>query len=116
MLYLADSLTDRAGTRAAMVSILPGHGVMGERLANIGLHGVVLPEGALRGHSFHYSRFESPLDPIAWSEGARAGQRGEPVYRLGRLTASYLHAYFPANPLATARLFAPALSTFNPED
>ena len=116
MLYLADSLTDRAGTRAAMVSILPGHGVMGERLANIGLHGVALPEGALRGHSFHYSRFESPLDPIAWSEGARAGQRGEPVYRLGRLTAAYLHAYFPANPLATARLFAPALSTFNPED
>lgn len=116
MLYLAESLTGRAGARAPMVGLLPGHGVMGERLANIGLHGVVLPEGPLRGHSFHYSRFESPLDPITWSEGARAGQQGEPVYRLGRLTASYLHCYFPANPMAAARLFVPTLSTSNPED
>lgn len=33
--------------------------------------------------------------------------RGKPVYRLGRLHASYLHLYFPSNPETTARLFAP---------
>ena len=29
---------------------------------------------------------------------------GEPIYRVGRLTASYVHFYFPANPEAVARL------------
>lgn len=106
MLYLLESLADKNGNRAAMAGLLPGHAVMQEKLANLGPHSAALPEGTLRGHTFHYSRMESPLAPIAVSEGAR-GRRGEPVYRLGRLHASYLHMYFPSNPEATAHLFAP---------
>lgn len=108
MLYLGESLTDAAGRQATMTGILPGHARMQERLANLGLHGVALPEGELRGHTYHYSQLECPLDPIAVSEGARAGRRSEPVYRDGRLHASYLHLYFPSNPEAAARLFAPS--------
>ncbi|WP_291994623.1 cobyrinate a,c-diamide synthase [Candidatus Accumulibacter sp. ACC003] len=111
MLYLLESLADKDGNRAEMVGVLPGQATMLGRLANLGLHRVVLPEGELRGHTFHYSRMETPLLPIAASEGARPGRRGEAVYRVGRLHASYLHLYFPSNPEAVARLFAPAPSS-----
>ncbi len=107
MLYLLESLTDVKGDSAGMVGLLPGHATMQDKLGNLGLHGVTLPEGTLRGHTFHYSRMESPLAPITWSESARADGRGEPVYRLGRLHAAYLHLYFPSNPEAAARLFTP---------
>lgn len=111
MLYLLESLTDTQGRHAAMAGLLPGHATMQDKLANLGLHSIELPGGTLRGHTFHYSRMECPLVPVAWSNGARAGRRGEPVYREGRLHASYLHLYFPSNPLAAARLFAPPNST-----
>ena len=107
MLYLLESLTDVKGDCAEMVGLLPGHATMQDKLGNLGLHGVTLPEGTLRGHTFHYSRMESPLAPITWSESARADGRGEPVYRLGQLHAAYLHLYFPSNPEAAARLFTP---------
>lgn len=107
MLYLLESLTDVEGRRADMAGLLPGHAAMQERLANLGLHHIELPQGTLRGHTFHYSRMESPLEPIALSQGQRAGRRGEPVYREGNLVASYMHFYFPSNPEATAKLFAP---------
>jgi cobyrinic acid a,c-diamide synthase len=113
MLYLLESLTDRQGRSAAMAGLLRGHATMQDKLANLGLHEVGLPEGTLRGHTFHYSRMESPLVPIARSNGAHAGRRGEPIYRVGRLHASYLHLYFPSNPLAAARLFAPSLSSLS---
>lgn len=106
MLYLLQSLTDGEGHRAELVGLIPGHAHMQTRLANLGLHSVELPEGLLRGHSFHYSTLESPLTPVAWSVNARPGRRGEAVYRSGRLHAAYLHLYFPSNPFATARLFA----------
>ena len=111
MLYLLESLTDAHGRSAAMAGLLPGGATVQNKLANLGLHGIDLPEGRLRGHTFHYSRMECPLVPVAWSEGARAGRRGEPAYREGRLHASYLHLYFPSNPLAAARLFAPSHSS-----
>lgn len=107
MLYLLESLTNIDGRRAEMLGLLPGHVTMQNKLANLGLHDIALPEGTLRGHTFHYSRMESPLVPIAHSQAARHHGTGEPVYRQGRLTASYLHGYFPSNPETVARLFLP---------
>ncbi|NOZ52992.1 MAG: cobyrinate a,c-diamide synthase [Gammaproteobacteria bacterium] len=106
MLYLSESLTDAQGASADMVGLLPGQATMQNKLANLGLHHVALPEGLLRGHTYHYSQLQSSLTPIAWSDAARAGRRGEPVYREGQLHASYLHLYFPSNPNAVAQLFA----------
>ncbi|MCF6338870.1 MAG: cobyrinate a,c-diamide synthase [Gammaproteobacteria bacterium] len=105
MLYLSESLTDVQGERAEMAGLLPGHASMQSRLSNLGLHGIELPEGSMRGHTYHYSTLDSPLVPVAVSKGARKGRCGEPVYRQGRLNASYLHLYFPSNPVATAQLF-----------
>ncbi len=103
LLYLLDSLTDKNGAQAAMVGLLTGHAVMQKKLANLGLHSVELPEGIVRGHTYHHSITESALTPLTMTEGKRG--KAEPVYREGHLHASYLHMYFPSNPDAIARLF-----------
>ena len=105
MLYLLESLTDSAGRRAAMASLLPGHAIMQDRLAALALQSVVLPEGELRGHTFHHSCLETALTPMARGRCPNAGQTAEAVYRVGGLTAAYVHFYFPSNPEAAARLF-----------
>ncbi len=106
MLYLLESLTDARGSNTALVGLLPGHGVMQDRLANLGMQSADLPEGTLRGHTFHHSRVTTTLAPLLTTVD-RHGGRGEAVYRVGRLHASYFHAYFPSNPQATADLFRP---------
>ena len=66
-----------------------------------------LPEGTLRGHTYHHSLTSTALDPIARGLSPNGGRGNEAVYRLGRLTASYVHFYFPSNPPAIAALLAP---------
>ncbi len=107
MLYLLESLTDAQSRRAGMAGILPGHAHMQPRLAALALQGVVLPEGALRGHTFHHSRLETTLAPITRGTCPNGGKTAEAVYRSGQLTASYTHFYFPSNPQAVAGLFQP---------
>lgn len=107
MLYLLESLTDTEGRIAPMAGLLPGKALMRMRPANLGLHRAPLPEGELRGHTFHYSCVVDGPTPIMHSIAAGDHGPAEPIYRLGRLTASYLHFYFPSNREATARLFLP---------
>lgn len=106
MLALLDSLTDAQGRSAPMLGLLPGHGVMEPRAVNLGLHSVELPEGLLRGHTYHHARAETTLAPAAHTQAQRHHGRGEAVYRRGRLHASFMHLYFPSNPLAVAQLFS----------
>jgi cobyrinic acid a,c-diamide synthase len=105
MLYLLESLTDSAGQRAEMLGLLPGHAVMQKRLTAIALQEIRMPGGGLRGHTFHYSRLDTTLEPIARGECPNHGKTSEPVYRNGKLIASYVHTYFPSNAEAAARLF-----------
>ncbi len=105
LLYTLESLADKAGHRAPMLGLLPGHAALQQKLAGLGMQGVELPEGELRGHTFHHSKLETPLTPLAHGRRQRDGKPGEAVYRVDRLTASYLHLYFASNPAATARLF-----------
>ena len=105
LLYTLESLADKAGHRAPMLGLLPGHAALQQKLAGLGMQGVELPEGELRGHTFHHSKLETPLKPLAHGRRQRDGKPGEAVYRVDRLTASYLHLYFASNPAATARLF-----------
>jgi cobyrinic acid a,c-diamide synthase len=107
MLYLLESLADAQGRSAEMAGLLPGRGIMQSRLAALALQGVRLPEGALRGHTFHHSRLETPLAPLARGACPNGGKTAEAVYRAGRLTASYTHFYFSSNPQAIAGLFRP---------
>jgi cobyrinic acid a,c-diamide synthase len=105
LLYTLESLADKEGHRAPMLGLLPGHAALQSKLAGLGMQSVELPEGELRGHTFHHSKLETPLTPVAHGRRQRDGQPGEAVYRVGRLTASYLHLYFASHPKAAARLF-----------
>jgi len=105
MMALAESITVTGGTTWAMAGLLPGRVVMQSRLAAIGQQALHTAQGELRGHAFHYSRLESGAEPAARTVKQISGEAGEPVYRVGSLTASYFHAYFPSNPAAVAHMF-----------
>ena len=107
MLYLLETLTDAEGNRAEMAGLLPGHAVMQKKLVNLGMHGVTLPEGALRGHTFHHSKMDTPCEPFAMTVPVRARGKPEAVYQQGRLHASYMHYYLPSNLSAAAHFFIP---------
>lgn len=107
MLYLCQSLTDAEGKRGAMVGLLPGEATMQKRLTALALQSVEIPEGGLRGHTFHHSRLEMDMAPSARGVCPNSGPTAEAVYRQHRLAASYIHWYFPSNPVACARLFQP---------
>jgi cobyrinic acid a,c-diamide synthase len=103
MMSLFAEVVDKSGTPHRFGGLLPGRSVMQKRLAALGTQFVDLPEGHLSGHTFHYSKSESPLTPAVRARTAD-GREGEAIYRLNRLTASYVHFYFPSNPAAVAAL------------
>lgn len=105
MMALFETLVDKAGQRHAMAGLLPGAVTMQARLAALGHQQLALPEGTVRGHTFHYSSAQTALVPCCHATVPRDGSRGEAVFRQGALTASYAHLYFPSNPLAIAALF-----------
>ena len=107
MLYLLEALTDVAGERVELLGLLQGEAVMQKRLAALALQAVELPEGTLRGHTYHHSLTTTALEPIARGHSPNGGRGAEAVYRCGRLTASYVHFYFASNPQAAAALLAP---------
>lgn len=107
MLYLLDELEDKEGNKAEMVGILAGCAVMQPKLAGLGMQAAPLPEGELTAHTFHHSAMETAIEPTAHGIRQRGNAPGEPIYRQRRLTASYLHLYFPSNPEAAAALFRP---------
>lgn len=105
MMALAESITDTQGTRWPMAGLLLGRVIMQKRLAALGPQAWHAPEGELRGHAFHYSRLESDAVPAARTVKHPSGEASEAIYRIGSLTASYFHAYFPSCPQAVASLF-----------
>ncbi len=105
MMALAGSLSSWP-----MAGLLPGAVVMQERLAGIGPQGLETPQGVLRGHTFHYSTLTTSEIPAAHTVKHPGGATGEAVYRVGSLTASYFHAWFPSCPPAVAAMFSRSAS------
>ena len=105
MMSLLDEIVDQHGSSHRFAGLLPGRAVMQPRLAALGTQFADLLEGRLAAHTFHYSRAETPLAPLLRAHTPE-GRAGEAVFRQGRLTATYLHFYFPSNPGAVAALFA----------
>jgi cobyrinic acid a,c-diamide synthase len=105
MMALTDQLLDLDGKAWPMAGILSGSAVMQKRLGGLGMQGLKLPAGELRGHTFHYSTLSTTVTPVAHTFKQRdASSNGEAVYKIGSLTASYFHAYFPSCPAAVALL------------
>lgn len=104
MMACAQELVTLDGRRYAMAGLIPGTAIMQSKLGGLGLQEIALTTGNLRGHSFHYSRLETQLEPVALSRNPNGG-RTEPVLKHGSLTASYLHSYFRSAPRSVAALF-----------
>lgn len=107
MMALGESITDSEGTTQPMWGVIPGHSVMQTKLGGLGMQQCSLQEGVLRGHTFHYSRFESNAQQVGRT--SRAGQAvnaqsGEVIYAYKRVHASYFHAWFASHPRAVAAL------------
>jgi cobyrinic acid a,c-diamide synthase len=105
LLFALDSLADRDGHAAKMAGLLPGHAAIQPRLAALGLQGASLPEGELRGHTFHHAQASIDALPLAHAFNPNQGPCKEAVYRDRRMTASFIHFYFPSNPRAALQLF-----------
>ncbi len=107
MMSLLDTVVDKGGTARPGAGLLPGRAVMQPRLAALGMQVADLPEGRLSGHTFHYSHTDTALEPLLRAR-TPDGRSGEAIYRQRRLTASYVHFYFPSDPVAVGRLFGAA--------
>ncbi|HEY9112231.1 MAG TPA: cobyrinate a,c-diamide synthase [Rhodanobacteraceae bacterium] len=107
MLFLLDELADADGHAAPMAGLLRGRATVQTRLAALGLQEIALPEGTLRGHTFHHAHAEIDAVPLATAADPNGAPSREAVYRDRRFTASFMHFYFPSNPEAALRLFVP---------
>ena len=104
LMSLLETVVDKAGAAHGFGGLLPGRAVMQKRLAALGMQQVDLPQGRITGHTFHYSKTETPLAPWLHAQRPEGGE-GEAIYRCGSITASYVHFWFPSNPLVAAGLF-----------
>jgi cobyrinic acid a,c-diamide synthase len=105
MLYLLDAMTDSAGTTTPMLGLMPGHATLQARFTALGMQQLVGSHGAMTGHTFHYSRVNTPLAPVLRAVHPDSGAPGEAVFRTGSIIATYMHGYWPSNPAFAAALF-----------
>jgi len=106
-LYCLDSLTDIGKQQHDMLGLIPGEGEMRSRGGCQGMQTAVLPEGDLRGHSHHRSLSHNTPEPIAKGRRPYHPAPGEAIYRVGSVTASYIHLFFPSNRQALSTIFNP---------
>ena len=107
MLYLTESITDKQGEHANMLGLISGKTVMQARFSALALQEVSLNNHLIRGHTYHHSILETTADPVAIATNPNGNHTHEAVYQKNRLTASYIHFYFPSNPSLIAELFSP---------
>lgn len=109
LMYLGDTLTDAQGICHAMVGLIAGESHMEKRLTRFGYCEarancdtlLVAKGGTLRGHEFHYSDFNSALDPVFDISKRRDGvieKCWQGGYQNGNTQASYLHIHFAQRP------------------
>lgn len=106
LLYLTEGpCQEGAGEETRLAGVIPVQYSVGERLKRLGYAEVNSGEGFLskapgsvRGHLFHYSRLSGEKTdlPPAFRHTADSKSEG---YALGGVVASYLHLFFPSNPL-----------------
>src|SRR5690606_22223222 len=127
LLFALHALADLAGNARPMAGLLTARAALQSPLAGLGMQQVTLPEsvlpesvspeslppdgtpaeGPLRGHTFHRAKAEVLATPIAQTVNPNKGPSLEGVYRDRRLTASFMHFYFPSAPRTALRLFLP---------
>ena len=109
MMALFERLTDGAGVTHELWGLLPGGITLQKRLAALGPQALAIGDRQLRGHTFHYSTCDTPLQAAWRTTRQTGGGEGEAVYRQGTIVASYFHAWFPSDPVLVAQLFSEGL-------
>lgn len=110
LLYCLESLTDQQQQTHAMLGLLAGQGHMQGRRGCQGMQTAVFPEGEVRAHAHHRSRAENTPEPLGFGRRQKHDAPGEAIYRVRRLTATYLHLFFPNQPKVVAALLQAQLS------
>ncbi len=100
MMALSENIDGQPG-----FALLPGTSHMQSHLQGLGTQHIELAQGRLSAHTFHYGRFDTAISPASMAEASFGNP--EALYRHGSLHASFLHFYFPSNPVAAASLFLP---------
>jgi cobyrinic acid a,c-diamide synthase len=113
MMALFERLHTADGAVHTMWGLLPGDVFMQKRLAALGPQQLAVHGEVLRGHTFHYSRSETPLRAFAHCTRPAGGSEGEAVYAQGSLRASYFHAWFGSSPRLVARFFGAVDATMH---
>jgi cobyrinic acid a,c-diamide synthase len=83
--------------------VMAGESTMQAKLQGLGTQHVTTPLGTIGAHTFHYGQFQSSLTPAHVANSKY--RQGEAVYVDGSVTASFLHFYFPSNPVMAAQFF-----------
>ncbi|GAA3957273.1 cobyrinate a,c-diamide synthase [Allohahella marinimesophila] len=104
LMYCTQVLVDKSSRRHELLGLMPGEARMADKLTALGLQSVKLNGHELRGHTYHHSVLDTPSQPLAHA-CKLAGAEAEPVFRIGGLTASYFHGYFPSAPELVAAIF-----------
>jgi len=106
MMYLGQYIADENGRQFPMTGILPIATGMQQKKLSLGYKRVNIGGTEILGHEFHYSHFmETPEQEQGiqvWN--ARNELLQTPVFKTGRLLASYLHFYFGNNIKAIEKL------------
>ncbi|RQW64561.1 cobyrinate a,c-diamide synthase [Vibrio viridaestus] len=122
LMYLGSTIEDESGLQHKMCDILPGKSFMTKALKRFGYctaqanhDNVLMKVGQqIRGHEFHYSDFDSELEPALTFTKERDGvelSRWSGGYQVGNTFASYLHIHFGQNPQLILNWFATARGT-----
>src|SRR5260364_324656 len=89
---------------------MPGHAVMQTKPTTLAIQQLDSIDGTITSHTFHYSQMTTTLTPWLTARHPLSGAQGEPLFRHGAIIATYLHLYWPSNPIFTARLLRGHLS------
>lgn len=105
MLALGDTLNGQP-----VFGLLPGKSEIQPKLQGLGTQHATFATtdddaASIGAHTFHYGRFDTDMPVIAQGKGKYGA--GEAVYRHQNITASFLHFYFPSNPVLAAQFFLP---------
>jgi cobyrinic acid a,c-diamide synthase len=83
--------------------VIAGESTMQAKLQGLGTQHLTTPQGIIGAHTFHYGQFQTPLPPAHVANSKY--RQGEAVYVDGSVTVSFLHFYFPSNPIMAAQFF-----------
>jgi cobyrinic acid a,c-diamide synthase len=127
LMYLAEGIETRDGTRHAMLGLLPAWTRMSQRRNALGYVEVTLSRdslwgrcgASLRGHEFHYSELiGNPAADSQWQTAYAVKRRQSDAvaaegFQRDRVLASYMHVHFASRPEAV-RHFVGRLAETHP--